>query len=285
MDFEYCEKCGKRVPSDKIDRGAGGYVGVDYYCENCLPASANTRVSKPASRNRRSAAQSERRGESQKPSRQSRAASRYSTARSHAGEDYQDSPRRSSRSSEGSRSRRSESRSERPDRSGRSGRSDRRDSYRDSGRGRDGRNGRDSYDDGRKKKIIIIASIAGAILILFLALGLGGAFSSKKPVATTFKPTPTPVEMNAYSAKLRTAYQYLEEAKGMYVKGKAKASAHDQSAGIQKAIDHLQKAIDLIQPIADRYDDTNKKVPKDIDAFLEEAYKAMYGYNKSKPMD
>ena len=37
MEFEYCEKCGKRVSQEDIDAGQGVHIGIDYFCSDCAP--------------------------------------------------------------------------------------------------------------------------------------------------------------------------------------------------------------------------------------------------------
>ncbi|GAB4160086.1 MAG: hypothetical protein Kow00107_08380 [Planctomycetota bacterium] len=91
MEFEYCEKCGKRVSSKQIESGVGGHVGVHYYCGDCLPPNARKRATRQSVSTRPSGAHA-RLGTPAAPAR--------SRARRARDDDYYDDSRYDHRSSQ-----------------------------------------------------------------------------------------------------------------------------------------------------------------------------------------
>jgi hypothetical protein len=257
VEFEYCEKCGKRVPESQIKSGVGGHVGVDYFCGDCLPPAAKNRVTRQSTTTRPSAAQ-ERLGSSRRDSRRPEPAPARGEGGRRSRDDYEDEYE----DDRGSR------------RQARSGRSNDRSSGYD-------RDPRGSANKQKQKKMIMFGGAAAAVvLIVILAVAFGGSKPQPTPTAT---PSPSATAISAYSDTLAAANRIFDEAMEIYKTGKAKSDPRAQASGIQKALDKLDEAINLMLTVQESYDNANRPVPKDIEKFLEGAYEQRQLWGKSKP--
>ncbi|MDZ7815042.1 MAG: hypothetical protein U5N86_03270 [Planctomycetota bacterium] len=256
MDFEYCEECGKRVSASDIDNGTGGYIGVDFYCEECLPDTAKRAVSRPASRSRSSASKAR--------VRPSRSAARdvydeHDYEDDYYEDEYDDRPRRSSRSSV-SASRRS---------------SARRQSSRGSARG--------SSRSNKSNKNMMMGIGGGVVLVVIIVIAVAVSDSSK-PVPTQTPPPVTAQSLPSYQADLDKARDLYEKALSL-ARGKGRNGTGQAGEGqLQKAVDELSKARDLLDPIAAAYENAGKDLPKPVEDLLSDINRMSQIFNKSKPI-
>jgi hypothetical protein len=126
------------------------------------------------------------------------------------------------------------------------------------------------------------AGLLAAIIVVVSIVAFSG---SSKPKDT---PTPAPTvtaNLPAYASQLSSARTIFDEAMQLYKAGKAKEDPKAQAKGIQKALDRLDVAINMLQPLADKYTDANKNIPADLDKFLTQMYEQRQLWAKSKPMN